>query len=198
MTERKQPPQVIRPASIPSEEAVGTPTVWLTYSFAPEWFSEALNEARSRGAPASTRREIVFAVCAAEAYLLEWVRDDVLDRDFNGLRRYFPWNQRRGILERWKDVTKRLHADGRIKALPAWGGREWQDFVELVSYRDGLVHANASRPATARLAIGELPFPTIAQLLSKPPGWATTTLVTLVDLVHRAVGTHAPTWLQRP
>lgn len=198
MTEQDPRPQVIQPVGIPSQEAVGTPTAWLTYSFAPEWFSEALHEARSGSGPASRRREIVFAVCAAEAYLLEWVRDDVLSRDFDALNIYFPANRRLGIVDRWKEVTKRLNADGKIKANPTWGGREWQDFVELVDYRNGLVHAKSSRPETTGLATGEMPFPTVAQLSSRPPGWATKTLLTLIEHVHCAVGTDAPAWLQAP
>jgi len=198
MTEREPRPQVKRPIGIPSQEAVGTPTVWLTYSFAPEWFSDALQEARSRSGSGPRRREIVFAVCAAEAYLLEWVRDGVLRRDFAALNAYFSPDRRRGIVDRSKEVTKQLHLDGRIRAIPSWGGGEWQEFVELVNYRDGLVRANSSRPETAGLAAGEMPFPTLAHLASRPPGWATRTLVNLIEHVHRAVGTDAPDWLKTP
>jgi hypothetical protein len=95
-------------------------------------------------------------------------------------------------------VTKQLHADGKIAAVPSWEGHEWRDFVELVHYRDGLVHARSSRPETAGLSKGELPFPTVAQLASCMPGWATTTLVRLIEHVHQAISTAAPTWLELP
>ena len=82
--------QVIRPSSIPSDEAFGMPTIWQTYSFAPEWFADALHEAGQTGNHHARRREIIFAVCFAESYLVEWVRDEVLNRDFNLLNQYFP------------------------------------------------------------------------------------------------------------
>jgi hypothetical protein len=58
----------------------GTPTIWLTYPFAKEWFEDALHEAKTGIDHNARRREIVFAVCFAESYLFEWVRDQVLDR----------------------------------------------------------------------------------------------------------------------
>src|SRR5437763_1505475 len=67
----------------------GAATLWLTYSFAPEWFEDALHEARTGQEHHARRREIVFAVCFAESYLLEWVRDEVLKGDFPRLNRYF-------------------------------------------------------------------------------------------------------------
>ena len=61
------PSQIIRPASIASSWAVGTPTIWLNYSFAPEWFNDALTEARTGKDHHARRREILFAVCCAES-----------------------------------------------------------------------------------------------------------------------------------
>lgn len=64
-------PQIIRPPSIPSAEAFGMPTIWLSYCFAPEWFADALNEAKTGRDHNTRRREIIFAVCCAESYLVE-------------------------------------------------------------------------------------------------------------------------------
>ena len=62
--------------------AEGTVELWATASFARAWFSDALEEAGVVNDSDARRREIVFAVCFAESYLLEWVRDVVLSRDF--------------------------------------------------------------------------------------------------------------------
>ena len=172
----------------------GTVTAWQTHSYAPEWFADAREQARADRGPASRRREIVFAVCAAEAYLLEWVRDDVLDRDFETLASYFPPGDHSGIRCRWKTVTKRLSDASRTKAI-TWGGSEWQEFVNLVKYRDGLVHAGSSRPENADLPPGHGPHPTPSQLASLPTGWATGVIAKLIKHIHDQVGTDPPAWI---
>ena len=126
--------------------------IWSAGSFAHEWFNDALKEAREGRDRNSRRREIVFAVCFTESYLFEWVRDEIsrlVGLSIDELRRYFPDGDRRGIRERWKDVLKDLYKDKRIKEVPSFDPRvnpHWNLFVDLVGYRDGLVHASASRP----------------------------------------------------
>jgi hypothetical protein len=77
----------------------GSPAIlWLSASFARAWYEDALAEARAGDTfQHRRRREIVFAVCAVESYLLEWVRDDVLSRNFAALNTYFPPDRHRGI-----------------------------------------------------------------------------------------------------
>jgi len=151
-----QPPdQTISGGTIPSEESVGELTVWLTYSFAPEWFEDALHEAKTDTNHNARRREIVFAVCCAESYLFEWVRDSILDkRDFEKLVKYlsecFPPGRRDGVIDKWKDVPKKLQNDGFIPAVPDFSQAYWREFRQLVEMRNGLVHALASRPETAQ------------------------------------------------
>jgi hypothetical protein len=36
--------------------------------------------------------------------------------------------------------------DGRTHGVPPFGQQYWKDFAELIAYRNGLVHASASRP----------------------------------------------------
>src|SRR5688572_8593570 len=69
---------------------VHDPTVWITSSFAPAWFQDALREARMGTDHTARRSEIVFAVCFAESYLVEWVRDAVLKGRMEQLSTYFP------------------------------------------------------------------------------------------------------------
>ena len=64
--------------------------LWLTSPFAREWYADALREARDRDGRHPRRREIVFAVCCVESYLVEWVLIEVLNRDFDQLAEYFP------------------------------------------------------------------------------------------------------------
>jgi hypothetical protein len=128
--------------------AHGRTELWLAASFASSWFRDALVEAqRSKGDMDARRRGILFAVCFVESYLLEWTRDLVGPRDF---KKYFP-KRRAGIGERWKFVIKALAAEPnpRILSKPSCGGADWPAFIDLVEYRDGLVHANARPERTA-------------------------------------------------
>ncbi len=113
--------QEIRPSSIPSEESFGSPTVWSTYRFAPEWFEDALNEAKTGVDHYARRREIVFAVCCAESYIVEWVRDEVLRTDLGKVSDYFPPGEGISVTKKWKEVPKRLFQKGLIPAAPNWG-----------------------------------------------------------------------------
>jgi hypothetical protein len=189
------PSQVIRPASIASDWAVGTPTIWLSYSFAPEWFNDALTEARTGKDHHARRREIIFAVCCAESYLVEWIRDEVLKRDFNRLNQFFPPGERRGVAEKWKEVPKALLDAGLISAVPNLGRSYWRDWLDLVDLRNGLIHARASRPETNPQPDSERPVPSKGDLDKLTPGWAVKVVVTLVRELHAAVSTPAPVWL---
>lgn len=174
--------------------------IWLTYPFAQEWFNDALHEARIGLDHHSRRREILFAVCAAESYIVEWVRDEVLNRDFKQLPVYFPSGLHRGVTDKWREIPKELYRDGKIRAKPDWGGVEWQNFRRLVDYRDGLVHASASRPETYSLANppNPNPNPSKTDLDNTSPGWAVNIVVNLIKHLHAAVGTTAPNWLVEP
>jgi hypothetical protein len=178
--------------------STAAPTVWLSYSFAPEWFSDALTEARTGKDHHARRREIIFAVCCAESYLVEWIRDEVLKRDFNRLNQFFPPGERRGVAEKWKEVPKALLQAGLISAVPNLERPYWQDWLDLVDLRNGLIHARASRPETDSQPTGEKPVPSKGDLDKLVPGWAVKVVVTLVRELHVAVSTSAPTWLVDP
>jgi len=122
------------------------PTLWLHATFAPAWFQDAQRESALPGIDAR-RHEILFAVCFIESYLLEWTRDQPLKRDFKALANYLPLDDRRGIIDRWKAVTRALHSNGLIPAHPDYlHSSAWADFIKLVRFRDGLcTHALADR-----------------------------------------------------
>jgi hypothetical protein len=168
----------------------GTLTIWLTYPFAKEWFQDALHEAKTGTDHNARRREIVFAVCFAESYLFEWIRDQVLDRsDFQKLVRdlnqYFPPGKWQSITDKWKYIPKRLLSDGLVPAAPDLSQSYWEHFTKLVDMRHGLVHARSSRPETTRLPEREKPLPSKEDLDKLPAGWATQVVVTLVKELHK-------------
>jgi len=99
------------------------------------------------------------------------------------------------VRKKWKKIPKELYRDGQISNKPNWGGTEWQNFEELVNYRDGLVHARASRPETSSLSDDEKPLPSKTDLDRMLPRWAVQRIVTLIRYLHGAVGTSAPDWL---
>jgi hypothetical protein len=184
--------------SIPMTASVGTGTIWLSYSFAKEWFEDALQEARTVTDHNARRREIVFAVCFAESYLFEWVRDDVLNRDFQKLNHYFPPGNPQPVTHKWKDVPRKLQSEDLIPATPELGQPYWENFNDLVKMRNGLIHARSSRPETTHLQEREKPHPSKGDLDNLPAGWATEVVVTLVKELHKAVGTSEPDWLVTP
>jgi hypothetical protein len=176
---------------------VGMVTLWRSATFAPRWLEDATREAAVDGVDAR-RREVLFAVCFAESYLLEWVRDEVLKRKFAALDEYFPLDDRRGVIERWRDVPKLLLAKGLIQAHPDYGQRLWSDFVKLVDYRNGLVHARASRPQADHTPPAEIPTPTPQDLHKMPRGQPTRVVLALVRELHARVGAEPPKWFTDP
>jgi hypothetical protein len=182
-------------------EVFGELTVWLTYSFAPEWFEDALHEANTGTDHNARRREIVFAVCFAESYLFEWVRDTVLDKGnseelVRNLNQYFPPGKWQPVIDKWKDVPKKLLNDGLIPATPNLGLPYWENFKSLVGMRNGLVHARSSRPETGQQPEREKPLPSKGDLDKLQAGWPTEVVVTLAKELHKAIGTPVPDWLK--
>jgi hypothetical protein len=180
--------------TIASDSQLYPPVLWQTYSFAPEWFADADREAAQSGYQAR-RREIVFAVCAAESYLFEWVRDTVLSRDFVRLSRYFQPSDRRSVSDKFKVVPKALADDGLISAPLDCGGTEFDQFKRLVDYRNGLVHARASRPSTGGLSPDSQPRPSKSDLDSIAGGWATRVVRRMLEKLHQNSKTERPEWL---
>ena len=183
-----------------SEEGTGTgpdepdaPGVWPLASFAQSWLRDAWLES-SLGGPDHRRHEVLFSVCLVESYLFEWVRDAILRRDFRALSRYFPPGERRGIEQKIKQVMKELHADRRVKAVPSFATTRWADFLDLVRFRDGLVHASTGRP---QMFVAENRR-TLLDLNRLPSGWAIGTARTVLLANHEATGFDPPDWLVRP
>jgi hypothetical protein len=193
--DHKPPPQEIGGPTVGPISRVYPPTVHLTFTYAPEWYADATAEARADGHRAR-RREILFAVCAAESAIFEWVRDSVLNRDFQALGEVFPFDERRSVLEKYRDIPKQLAQQGRIPAALHCGGVEFAKFSRLVEYRNGLVHASASRPDRHDLPEGQRPVPTKTELDEVPVGWACDVVRSLLRKLYSDTGTEAPAWIR--
>ena len=169
--------------------------LWLTYSFAPEWLADAKAEAgKPAGQIGARRREIIFAVAFAESYLVEWVRDEILQKNYNKFFEIFPMSEKLSAEDKWKKVPKTLLKQGLLKASPSLNCKFWQDYLTLVQYRNGLIHAVSSSPRGV-LPEEAPPLPSLATLANLKPGWAIQIVISLVSAFHEAAGTNLPAWL---
>lgn len=174
--------------------------------YAQQRFADACVQAVSTESDARQprRREILFAVCFADSYLYEWVRDhldawmkqqgrpgDQWDEFFD----LFPPADRRGVTERWREIPRSLADRGLIPGAPDLGGTHGEEWKRLVAFRDGVVHGKLSRPDRSSAPPEELAVPTAEQLRTLPPGWAVRVVVERVRLLHLAAGTQPPAWL---
>ena len=100
----------------------------------------------------------MFAVACAESFLVEWVRDEILKHDYASLNFYFPPGNYRSIEVKWKEVPKQLKEHGRISSAPNLAGSAWADFLDLIEFRNGLLHGRSSRPETSVFPNRAVPF----------------------------------------
>lgn len=157
--------------------------------FAAAWFADAVHEAVHGKGLHARRREVIFAVCFAEAYIVEWALHDVFKCDVARFEMYFPrGRRRRSAIDKWREVPDELHRDGVIAKAPKRRAAYWQRFQELSDERDRLVHAVISRPEES----------SGINLSNVPAGWAIRIAVDLVRNLHETLGTKMPAWLALP
>jgi hypothetical protein len=163
--------------------------------YAREWLDDAVAEAHIASDKNARRREILFAVCFAENYLVEWFRDELLERA-EELSKYFPPGQRLGAKEKWKEIPRQLKRDELLADTPDLGTPFWNAFCDLVDLRDWLVHGRASRPYVPGQADEERPGPGVDELIdSINAGWAVSVAKDLVQTFHKSAGTEIPKWV---
>lgn len=167
----------------------------VTSSFAPSWYKDALNEGLTGKDRNSRQREILFAVCFAETYIFEWVRDNVFKTDSDGLIKCFAG---KGLKEKWK-VLNSLSDDKKIKGKIDFGKNiNWQKFCGLIKLRNALVHASMSIPESSSPSDFIKQYPTTSDLNKYPNGLAVKVVYNLVKDLHEAVATSPPDWLCEP
>ena len=172
------------------------PTVWQHANFAGDWYQDAAREAQGLDGRHSKRREIVFAASFLESYIFEWVRQHWFER-INDL---FPPASRfkndplyrAGLKEKWSLVPSELHKLSLIAETPSL---DLSDLGTLVVLRNGLLHARASRPATAGQVDAERPRPALTELEAIEHGWALGVARRLVTKLHAELGTAPPSYL---
>lgn len=170
------------------------PTVWITASFARVWFDDAISESR-KPSKDRRRREIIFSVAFAESYLFEWVRDSILNSDYDKLNLYFIPGDHLPVKEKWIKIPKKLKQNGFLLDVPDLGRQYWSDWKTLVDYRNGLIHARASRPFTSSLPEDEKPVPDGVTLSEIEPGWAIGVTINMIMEFHQAACIDPPDWL---
>ena len=167
------------------------PTPWTSAHFAPLWFSDAQREATTGNDENAVRREIIFSACFLESYIFEWVRNI----DIGIVNNYFPAKSkhRMTLKEKWKEVPKELFHDRKIYSEPEL---DLGDLGRLIEYRNGLIHARASRPSTATQPPEEKPVPGLGELKKQKPGWALSIAADLVMKLHQDLGTDPPDYVK--
>ncbi len=187
----------ISPAPAVAKTTALSPTVWVSANFSHKWFEDALHEATTENTENSMRREIIFSVCFLESYIFEWVRNI----DIGIINNYFPAQSRyqgdtryrRTLKNKWKGIPKELFGEGKLTCEPSLNLSE---LGILIKYRDGLVHAAASRPSTDVQAPNEKPVPPIDELKKLSSGWALSIAVELVKKLHNDLGTDPPDYFE--
>lgn len=102
------------------------------------------------------------------------------------------------MVDKWKNIPKKLRDDGLISDAPNLGETYWEEWLKLVDYRNGLIHAQASRPETKSQPKEEKPLPSKTILEETSADWAVRPVVNLVRRLHDAAGMSPPTWLKEP
>ena len=103
------------------------------------------------------------------------------------------------VTEKWKEIPKQLFADRLITGVPVLENPGyWGEWLKLIEFRNGLIHARASRPETTSLDEKEKPKPSKTVLDNMAPGWPTRVVVELIRRLHTAVGSAIPEWISEP
>ena len=192
---------VVRPGPVSIGLRVAGPTLWRAENFAEDWLDDAVNASSIDGI-GGRRREIVLSVCFVESYLFEWTRRQVSVEELND---FFPVsshtatgkknpNYRRPLKRKWKKVPRELFDAKKIGSRP---NLDLSMLGTLITYRDGLVHAAASRHDTFDRKHKSTVRPTKEDLGDLKPGWAVSIVVDLVRDLHRQLGQDLPTYVNK-
>ena len=184
----------VSPKTVSVSAKILPPTVWISANFAERWFADTKSEAKTGKDHHSLRREILFATCFLESYIYEWTRRVV---GVEAINDYYPATPRsegdpryrRRLKEKWRQIPGELQNDKKISINSQL---DLSKLGILLKYRNGLVHASASRPVTDDQPEEEKPFPSLEELKQLNPGWALDIAVDLVHQLHGALGSTPP------
>jgi len=200
----KQGNITITPSPATFQGAGQDPKIYKSDSFAEEWFHDALREAGIDKDLQARRREIIFASCFAESYIFEWTRQKIQIEEID---HHFPPSPLSTLKDKWKSIPKKLFETRKIPVDPCV---KLDGLGTLIKYRNGLVHASASRsvedlpdemkthrrkrePEQDKKAIR--PFPIKDELKKLEAGWAVKIVADLVKDLHQKIGDTAPAYI---
>ncbi len=185
--------QIVELKTLELKSSIGDVSVWKSDNFSEDWYNDSLREAKTGSNPDSIRREILFSSCFLESYIFEWARGLI---QIEELDVYFPSKPPyRSLKDKWKNIPEQLYKGGKISNVPSL---DLSDLRQLITYRNGLVHAKSSRPVSDTQSDVTMGFPTKDHLRQVGPGWAIRIAHDLVDKLHTELGTPIPDYLHRP
>ena len=131
--------------------------------------------------------------CFLESYIFEWVRGI----DIGAINTYFPTDKKhpnygRNLKKKWKEIPAELCEADLIPSNPIL---DLSDLGQLITKRNGLVHAKASRPFNSNVPQSEQPDPKRSELDEMNPGWAVEICVALVKQLHDGSSTPVPKYV---
>lgn len=191
------PDQIIKATSIVSQEKIGAPQFWHTASFGQAWLKDTYLESKVDGLD-HRRKEVICAVCFLETFLFEWVRDEILKKDYKALDTFFPPGRAMGISGKCNRVFRDLLKENKIKEIPNWGTAPWANFKRLVAIRDALIHAAVSRPFQDDDSATEEKLPEVSNFIGLEAGWALNVVTTLAVEFYKAAHMDVAPWLVNP
>jgi hypothetical protein len=199
MNEDKQEPKNVVHGKL-SASGGGTQTLsgFAHHIFAPKWFEDALMETRSPPSLDTKRREIVFATCCIETYLVEWTIQ-IIPRPHETVGEFFPEKDRfKRIGVRYDNVAERLKSKDLIPRLPIFDKAHRDELDRLFEFRNALVHGNVSWPIEPSMKVSPPMKVSPQELDEKGLGWAVGVVIKRIKCLHKANDTDPPAWLIEP
>jgi len=167
------------------------PTVAISSNLAKHWFDDVKRESIKADVGAR-RREILFTYCFLEAYIVEWAyvtlgSHNAFDEQYD--RNVFLPSLKNKWIEMPKLVCARKSTEKEIQI-------DVSSLDRLKYFRDGLVHAKASRWFVSEPGKEPVkPEPSQDELGALEPGWAKELARQMVIQLHEQFETEPPSYI---
>lgn len=189
----------LKAESAESHSEVSSPTLSVGANYAEHWYADALAEVKDSADSNNKRREIVFSTCFLESYIYEWVRN----YGTHFVTKYFSETAKthdgdfyaKGLKNKWKYIPSEIAKElGLVQSLTL----DLSGLGELIKFRNGLVHAKASKFYNAFTEKSDQPVPSQEELEgSIKTGWAISVASKLVTSLHEKLNSDVPNYLKR-
>ena len=184
--------------SAESYSEAGTPILSTATNYAADWYADARGEVSDSANKQNKRREIVFSVFFLESYLYEWVRNqrsDFLAKLFDkGAKTLDGKHSLQGLKFKWQYIPSAIAHE---LMLATDFELDLNELERLIKFRDGFVHAKASRFYNDNTEEIILPVPSQEKLANtSQSGWAVTTAKNLVISLHQKTDSDPPKYFE--